>query len=129
MEEHQYSFYNGKLKENDLYRLTEFFKMLGNPTCILILLLLMGQDKNVSDLSKLLGFTQSTVSHQLNLLKANKMIRRYKDGKKVFYALVDKNVSKVIEEARHILFDKNLSTNFYSEYLLQRDHLFQFPVL
>lgn len=58
----------------------------------------MGQDKNVSDLSKLLGFTQSTVSHQLNLLKANKMIRRYKDGKKVFYALVDKNVSKVIEE-------------------------------
>ncbi len=103
LEEHQYSFYNGKLKENDLYRLTEFFKMLGNPTRILILLLLMGQDKNVSDLSKLLGFTQSTVSHQLNLLKANKMIRRYKDGKKVFYALVDKNVSKVIEETRHIL--------------------------
>ena len=103
MEEHQYSFYNGKLKENDLYRLTEFFKMLGNPTRILILLLLMGQDKNVSDLSKLLGFTQSTVSYQLNLLKANKMIRRYKDWKKVFYALVDKNVSKDIEEARHIL--------------------------
>ena len=36
---------------------------------------------------KLLGFTQSTVSHQLNLLKANKMIRRYKDGKKVFYPI------------------------------------------
>ena len=38
------------LKESDLYILTEFFKMLGNPTHIGTLLLLMEQDANVSDL-------------------------------------------------------------------------------
>ena len=86
------------LKESDLYILTEFFKMLGNPTRIRILFLLMEQDANVGDLAEQLGITQSAVSHQLNLLKSNKLVRRRRDGKKIFYALVDKNVSKVIEE-------------------------------
>ena len=49
------------LKESDLYILTEFFKVLGNPTRIRILLLLMEQDANVSDLAERLGMTQSAV--------------------------------------------------------------------
>ena len=63
----------------------------------------MEQDANVGDLVEQLGITQSAVSHQLNLLKSNKLVRRRRDGKMVFYSLVDKNVSKVIEETRHIL--------------------------
>ena len=53
------------LKESNLYILTEFFKMLGNPTHIRIriLLLLMEQDAHVSDLAEQLGMTQSEVSH------------------------------------------------------------------
>ncbi|MCI9359334.1 MAG: winged helix-turn-helix transcriptional regulator [Hungatella sp.] len=39
------------LKESHLYILTEFFKVLGNPARIRILLLLMEQDANVSDLA------------------------------------------------------------------------------
>ena len=65
-----------RLKESDLYILTEFFKMLGNPARIRILLLLMEKDANVSDLAKQLGMTQSAVSHQLSLLKSNKLVRR-----------------------------------------------------
>ena len=71
------------LEESDLYILTEFFKMLGNPTRIRILLLLMEQDANVSDLAERLGMTQSAVSHQLNLLKSNKLVRRRRDGKMI----------------------------------------------
>ena len=86
------------LKERDLYILTEFFKVLGNPTRIRILLLLMEQDANVSDLAEQLGMTQSAVSHQLNLLKSNKLVRRRGDGKMIFYALVDEHVQMVIEK-------------------------------
>ena len=86
------------LKESDLYILTEFFKVLGNPTRIRILLLLMEQDANVSDLAEQLGMTQSAVSHQLNLLKSNKLVRRRRDGKMIFYALVDEHVQMVIEK-------------------------------
>ena len=91
------------LKENDLYILTEFFKVLGNPTRIRILLLLMEQDANVSDLAEQLGMTQSAVSHQLNLLKSNKLVKRRRDGKMIFYALADEHVEMVIEKgAEHI---------------------------
>ena len=38
------------LRESDLYILTDFFKVLGNPTRIRILLLLMEQDSCVGDL-------------------------------------------------------------------------------
>ena len=50
-------------EEKDLYILTEFFKMLGNPTRIHILFLLMEQDGCVSRLAEQLGMTQSAVSH------------------------------------------------------------------
>ena len=76
MAEYQVGQINERLKESDLYILTEFFKMLGNPARIRILLLLMEQDANVSDLAEQLGMTQSAVSHQLNLLKSNKLVRR-----------------------------------------------------
>ena len=49
------------LKESDLYILTEFFKMLGNPAHIRILLLLMGQDANVRDLAEQPGMSRSAV--------------------------------------------------------------------
>ena len=86
------------LEESDLYILTEFFKMLGNPTRIRILLLLMEQDANVSDLAERLGMTQSAVSHQLNLLKSNKLVRGCRDGKMIFYTLVDEHVQMILEK-------------------------------
>jgi len=96
--EYQVGQINERLKESDLYILTEFFEMLGNPARIRILLLLMEQDANVSDLAEQLGMTQSAVSHQLNLLKLNKLVRGCRVGKMVFYALVDEHVQMVIEK-------------------------------
>ncbi len=98
MAEYQVGQINERLKESDLYILTEFFKMLGNPARIRILLLLMEQDANVSDLAEQLGMTQSAVSHQLNLLKLNKLVRGCRIGKMVFYAFVDEHVQMVIEK-------------------------------
>ena len=93
-----------KLKERDLYILTEFFKMFGNPTRIQILFLLMEQDACVSDLANRLGLTQSAVSHQLSLLKANKLVRQRRNGKMIFYTLVDDHVRMVIEKGtEHVL--------------------------
>ena len=61
MEEYQVGQIYERLKESDLYILTEFFKMLGNPARIRILLLLMEQDANVSNLAEQLGLTQSAI--------------------------------------------------------------------
>ena len=65
---------------------------------------LMEQDACVSDLADRLGLTQSAVSHQLSLLKANKLVRQRRDGKMIFYTLVDDHVRMVIEKGtEHVL--------------------------
>ena len=63
-----------------------------------ILLLLMEQDTNVSVPAEQLGMIRSALSHQLNLLKSNKLIKRRRDGKMIFYAIVDEHVQMVIEK-------------------------------
>ena len=91
-------------EEKDLYILTEFFKMLGHPTRLHILLLLMEQDVCVADLAEQLRMTQSAVSHQLNLLKSNKLVKRRRDGKMIFYTLSDDHVRLVMKKGiEHIL--------------------------
>ena len=103
MAEYQDDHFCEELKENNLYILTEFFKVLGNPTRIRILLLLMEQDSCVSDLAKQLGITQSAVSHQLSLLKSNKLVKQHRDGKMVFYTLVDElKLKKLVDEIDNI---------------------------
>lgn len=37
-------------------------------------------------------------SHQLNLLKSNKLVRRRRDGKMIFYTLVDEHVQMILEK-------------------------------
>ena len=93
-------------EEKDLYILTEFFKMLGNPTRIHILLLLMEQDGCVSSLAEQLGMTQSAVSHQLSLLKSNKLVKRRRDGKMIFYTLVDDHVRLVMKKGMEHILDR-----------------------
>lgn len=85
-------------QESDMYRMAEFFKTLGNPARIHILLLLMERDTCVSELVDRLGYTQSAVSHQLNILKSNKLIRQRREGKMIFYTLIDQKVKLVIEK-------------------------------
>lgn len=88
----------------ELYSLVELFKMLGNPTRIHILFLLMDGEVCVSELADKLGYTQSAVSHQLNLLKLNNLVKQRRDGKMMFYTLTDKWVKLIIEKAtQHVI--------------------------
>ena len=64
----------------------------------------MEQDGCVSSLAERLGMTQSAVSHQLSLLKSNKLVKRRRDGKMIFYTLVDDHVRLVMKKGmEHIL--------------------------
>ena len=50
------------------------------------------------DISRLLGLTQSAVSHQLRVLKAGRLVKPRKDGKTVFYSLADDHVRTLIAQ-------------------------------
>ncbi|MGN1113805.1 MAG: ArsR/SmtB family transcription factor [Oscillospiraceae bacterium] len=80
-----------------LYDLAELFKIFGDSTRIKILYALFESELCVNDISKLLGITQTAVSHQLRVLKTNKLVRFRKEGKNVFYSLSDDHVRSIIE--------------------------------
>lgn len=86
-----------ELQDNELYFLAEFFKALGTPTRLRILFLLMEGEACVSELADRLQISQSAASHQLNLLKSNKLVRKRRKGKLIFYALADDRVRLVAQ--------------------------------
>ncbi|MGK7872201.1 MAG: ArsR/SmtB family transcription factor [Xenococcaceae cyanobacterium] len=73
-------------------RMAEFFSLLGDPNRLRILSLLAKQELCVCDLAAALEMSESAVSHQLRALRAMRLVRYQKRGRKVFYRLLDRHV-------------------------------------
>lgn len=87
-------------EETELYDLAELFKVFGDSTRIRILFVLFEAEVCVCDLAKVLNMTQSAISHQLSILKANKLVNSRREGKSVFYSLADGHVRTIIAQGR-----------------------------
>ena len=83
-----------------LYDLSDFFKVLGDSTRLGILFAIDEAPMCVCDIALTLGMTKSAVSHQLKILRQNRLVKYSKVGKNVFYELSDDHVRDVIEKAR-----------------------------
>ena len=86
--------------EMELYDLAELFKVFGDSTRIRILYVLFEAEVCVCDLAKTLNMTQSAISHQLRILKQNKLVKSRREGKPVFYSLADSHVETIIAQGR-----------------------------
>ena len=54
--------------------------------------------KRIKERRKALKMTQSAVSHQLGILKRNKLVKSRREGKSVFYSLSDDHVRTIISQ-------------------------------
>lgn len=86
--------------ENELYDLAELFKVFGDFTRIRILYVLFEAEVCVCDLAAALNMTQSAISHQLKILKQNKLVKNRREGKSIFYSLADDHVRSIIAQGR-----------------------------
>ena len=86
--------------ETELYDLAELFKVFGDSTRIRILFVLFDAEVCVCDLAAALHMTQSAISHQLRILKQNKLVKNRREGKSVFYSLADDHVRTIIAQGR-----------------------------
>ncbi len=73
-------------------RLSELFRMFGDPTRLRILGALQVSELCVCDIASLLGMTVSAISHQLRLLKGAGLVTGRREGKAIVYALADDHV-------------------------------------
>ncbi len=95
-------------QEETLYDLAELFKNFGDSTRIKILWALDESEMCVCDLAVLLNMTQSAISHQLRVLKQADLVKNRKEGKIVFYSLIDKHVKQIFDQGLIHITEDNL---------------------
>lgn len=83
-------------KDEVLYDLAEIFKVFGDSTRIRILYALFENELCVGDLAQILNLSQSSVSHQLRILKNSKLVKFRREGKIMFYSLDDDHVRAIL---------------------------------
>lgn len=83
-------------KDEELYDLSDFFRILGDATRMKILHALTVSEMCVCDLSVVLGATRSAVSHQLKTLRQARLVKYRREGKTVFYSLKDHHVQEIV---------------------------------
>ena len=77
----------------------EFFAVFSHETRIKIILMLSVSEVSVSDLSKYLNVNQSTVSHQLRILKDRRIVTSYRKGKEIYYSVANSFITEVLYSA------------------------------
>lgn len=92
------------MEEAVINQVSKMYKVLGDKTRLKILIFLQSGEKNVSAIAKHLSMEQSAVSHQLKLLRDNKIVISRRDGKIIYYALADHHVIDILHQTfEHVL--------------------------
>ncbi|KGP75075.1 ArsR family transcriptional regulator [Desulfosporosinus sp. Tol-M] len=79
--------------------LADTFKTLSDPTRVKMLFALLNRELCVCDLAVVIGVSDSAVSHQLRMLRTNKLVKFRRDGKIMYYSLTDSHISALFKQA------------------------------
>ncbi len=86
------------LNDDVINKLTNLFKIFGDPTRIRILHSLSLDELCVCDIAEVLNMSQSAISHQLSTLRAANLVKYRKVGKSVFYSLNDDHILTLLKQ-------------------------------
>ena len=85
------------LPDHTIERLSRLFSALSDPTRLKILhALTVTKELCVCDIAVLAELSVSAVSHQLRLLRDRDLVRARRDGRMVYYSLVDQHVADLM---------------------------------
>lgn len=84
-------------KINETLTLTLFFKTISDETRIRIICALNISEMCVCDLTEVLRMTKSAVSHQLRTLREAGIVKNRREGRVVFYSLIDEHVRQIVK--------------------------------
>ena len=92
------------INDKYFYNLANLFKMFADNTRLKILWALSKENMCVCDLAALLGMTKSAISHQLKSLRLANIVKYVRQGKVVYYSLIDGHAKEIfVKGFEHIL--------------------------
>jgi len=83
--------------EKELEALTEIFSIFGDSTRIRIICALREGELSVNRICEAVEMSQPAVSHQLRTLKAARVVKCRREGRKSFYSLDDGHVEAILD--------------------------------
>ena len=86
-----------------------FYSIFSDSTRLKILISLLLGEMCVNDLSKLLDINQTTISHQLKILKSNGVVVTTRKNKYIFYKITDKFINSIMINGVDFLLNKKLA--------------------
>lgn len=78
--------------------MADFFKVFGDATRVKIMYSLFEKEMCVCDIAAVLEMNQSAISHQLRILKANRLVKFRREGKIIYYSLDDDHVKEIFDK-------------------------------
>lgn len=110
-QEHQNALHN--LKQNipnddDLEAMVNIFKAFGDMTRVKIILALAETPLSVGEIADTLDMSQSSISHQLSILKQLNLVSNARRGRNIHYRLSDQHIITIFKQTKeHIIEDEN----------------------
>jgi len=84
-------------KSGQFRTVSNLYKMFADSTRLKIMWALSKERMCVCDIAVLLGITKSAVSHQLKSLRLANLVHYEKEGKNVYYSLLDNHVREMLK--------------------------------
>lgn len=91
------------LDEHTAAHVAELFRAFSDTSRVRILSAIIDAELNNSTIADLVGLTESAASHHLRGLRQMRLVRARRDGKEVFYRVVDPHIIELFNQGvRHI---------------------------
>lgn len=91
------------LDEHTAAHVAELFSAFSDTSRVRILSAVIEQEVNTSALAQMIGLTESAVSHHLRGLRQMHIVRARRDGKEVYYSVIDPHLVALFQQGvRHV---------------------------
>jgi len=91
------------LDEDTATHVAELFRSFSDTSRVRILSIIVEQELNTSSLAELIGVTESAISHHMRGLRQMKIVRARRNGKEVYYSVVDPHIIELFHQGvRHV---------------------------
>lgn len=81
----------------------ELFRAFSDASRVRIISAIINQEMNISAIAKLIGLSESAVSHHMRGLRQMRIVQARRAGKEVYYSVIDPHIIELFQQGvRHI---------------------------
>ena len=92
------------IDDHTAVHVAELFRSFSDTNRVRIISAIISQEMNVTMLAQAVGMSESAVSHHLRGLRLLRLVQARRQGKEIYYSLVDEHIITLFEQGvNHIL--------------------------